>query len=172
MGYKSPPAPASQVLTLAEKQKLDAIVDIRSVSSPLNMSGTAIQFDDSAFVKDTDIDYGDYAPTVAAGANITSTANETGLATRLVDIVTVTVGMTVTPTLAVNTPTSFEIDLPIASNFGSTYDLMGSGCFAGGIGAPVLVTGSVANNTAVVSFASTLAGAAELRITFQYKVIP
>jgi hypothetical protein len=36
-------APASQVLTAPEKAKLNAILDIHSVSSPLSLSGTDLQ---------------------------------------------------------------------------------------------------------------------------------
>lgn len=55
MGYKSPPAPSSQVLTLAEKQKLNAVLDIRSVSSPLSLVGTDLQV--GATGAPTDVDY-------------------------------------------------------------------------------------------------------------------
>lgn len=55
MGYKSPPAPSSQVLTLAEKQKLNAVLDIRSVTSPLSLVGTDLQV--GATGAPTDVDY-------------------------------------------------------------------------------------------------------------------
>jgi hypothetical protein len=55
MGYKSPPAPSSQVLTLAEKQKINAVLDIRSVTSPLSLVGTDLQV--GATGAPTDVDY-------------------------------------------------------------------------------------------------------------------
>lgn len=158
-------APTSQVLTASEKAKLNAILDIRSAASPLSMSGTELEIDLSAY------ESGEYFPTVTNGVNISATANEIGYAKRSGEIISVTVGMTVTPLLAVNTPTSFEIDLILPSNLGSEYDCIGSGCFAGGMGSPVIVSGSTANKTAVISFASTLAGPAELRVVFMYKLI-
>lgn len=110
-----------------------------------------------------------YSPTRSAEANLD--ANVTmGQAQymRVGATVTVSGAFTADPTLPA-TATSFEFTLPVASNIGAVEDCAGV-AFAGGIaGLGAAISGSVANNTAVVSWISsdTTSQAWSYNLTYQ-----
>lgn len=95
---------------------------------------------------------GVYTPTRSAEVNLDSnvTMSEAQYM-RVGNTVTVSGRFTADPT-APATPTSFEFTLPVASNIGATEDVAGV-AFCGAIaGQGAAISGSVANDTAVVSW--------------------
>ncbi len=75
------------------------------------------------------------------------------------------------PATTTLTPTSFEMTLPVASNLGAVADLAGV-AFAGGIaGQGAAIIGSIANNTAVVTWAAVDVTSQLWAYTFSYQVI-
>ena len=114
---------------------------------------------------------GVYAPTRSAEAN--TDANVTMSEAQYMRVgttVTVSGRFTINPTLAA-TVTSFEFTLPVASNIGAVEDLAGV-AFCGAIaGLGAAITGSVANNTAVVSFISSDLTEQTWSFTLTYQVI-
>ncbi len=114
---------------------------------------------------------GVYSPTVTAAANLDATTTATQAQyTHVSSGVTVSGRFTANPTLAA-TATSFEIDLPVASNIGAVEDCAGV-AFCGTIaGQGAAISGSVANNTAVISWVSSDITAQVWSYTFTYRVI-
>lgn len=97
---------------------------------------------------------GTYTPTRSAEVNMDGnvTMSEAQYL-RVGNTVTVSGRFTADPATTA-TPTSFEMTLPVASNIGAIEDVSGT-AFCGGIAAMGAgVSGSVANNTAVVSWVS------------------
>lgn len=114
---------------------------------------------------------GVYTPTRSAEVNLD--ANVTTFECQYAqtgNTVVVSGRFTADPTLAA-TQTSFELTLPVASNLGAVGDLAGT-AFCGniaGMGAEIL--GSIANNTAVVSWVSSDITAQTWGFVFAYQVI-
>lgn len=114
---------------------------------------------------------GTYSPTRSAEANMD--ANVTMAQAQYLRVgatVTVSGRFTADPTLTA-TATSFEIDLPVASNIGAIEDLAGV-AFCGAIaGQGAEIIGSVANNTAVIQWISGDITSQTWSFTFTYQVI-
>lgn len=114
---------------------------------------------------------GVYTPTRSAETNLDGnvTPSEAQYA-RIGNTVTVSGRFTADPTLAA-TATSFELTLPIASNIGAVEDAAGV-AFCGGIaGQGAEVTGSIANNTAVISWVSGDVTSKTWSYVFTYQII-
>lgn len=90
---------------------------------------------------------------------------------RVGNVVTVSGRVTdVDPTTTL-TPTSFELSLPVTSNIGAVEDLAGV-AFCGAIsGQGAEITGSVANNTAVVSWVAADISSQAWSYTYSFEVI-
>ena len=119
----------------------------------------------------TNLAAGVYAPTRSAEVNLDAniTPSEAQYL-RVGNTVTVSGQFTADPTLAA-TPTSFELTLPVASNIGAVEDAAGV-AFCGAIaGMGAAVSGSVANNTAVVSWISSDITSQTWSYMFTYQVI-
>jgi hypothetical protein len=114
---------------------------------------------------------GVYTPTRSAETNLDSNVTLTEAQyVRVRNTVTVSGRFTADPTAAA-TPTSFEMTLPVASNIGAAEDVAGV-AFCGSIaGQGAEITGSVANNTAVVSWISGDVTSQSWSFTFTYQVI-
>lgn len=114
---------------------------------------------------------GTYTPTRSAEANLD--ANVTMFEAqylRVRNTVTVSGRFTANPTLAA-TATSFEMTLPVASNIGAVEDCCGV-AFCGAIaGMGAQISGSVANNTMVVSWISSDVTAQSWSFIATYQVI-
>lgn len=112
-----------------------------------------------------------YTPVRSAEANITGTVTLfEAQYIRYRNTVTVSGRFTADPVLTA-TATSFEIDLPVASNFGAVEDCAGE-AFCGAIaGMGAQITGSVANNTAVISWVATDINSQSWSFQFTYQVI-
>ena len=112
-----------------------------------------------------------YTPVRSAEANLDANATMfEAQYDRTGNTVTVSGRFTADPT-APATATSFEMTLPIASNIGAVEDLAGV-AFCGAIaGQGAQISGSVANNTAVVSWVSGDVTSQSWSFIFQYAVI-
>ena len=114
---------------------------------------------------------GTYTPTRSAEVN--QDANATMFEAQYLRVgatVTVSGRFTFDPTLTA-TATSFEMTLPIASNIGAVEDLSGV-AFCGAIASMgAAISGSVANNTAVVQWISSDVTAQSWSFTFTYQII-
>lgn len=114
---------------------------------------------------------GTYSPTRSAEANLD--ANVTMLQAQYLRVgatVTVSGRFTADPTLAA-TITSFEIDLPVASNIGAAEDVAGV-AFCGSIAAQgAEIIGVAANNTAKIQWISGDITSQTWSFTFTYQVI-
>jgi hypothetical protein len=113
-----------------------------------------------------------YTPTRSAEANLTGTVTMSQAQYMQVGTNTVAVSgqFTADPVLAA-TATSFEFTLPIASNIGAVEDAAGT-AFCGAVaGMGASISGSVANNTAVVSWISSDITSQTWSYCFMYQVI-
>lgn len=114
---------------------------------------------------------GTYTPTRSAETNLD--ANVTMFQaqySRVGKVVTVSGRFTADPTLTA-TATSFEMSLPIASNIGAVEDLAGV-AFCGAIaGQGAQISGSVANDTAVVSWLAGDVTSKSWSFIFSYEII-
>lgn len=137
-------------------------------SSPSSGIFTSLQAD--SITNDTGLAAGTYSPTRSAEVNLD--ANVTTFQSqylRVGNTVTVSGRFTADPTAAV--ATSFELDLPVASNIGAVEDLAGV-AFSGAIaGQGAQISGSVANNTAVFTWVAVDLTSQSWSYTFTYQVI-
>lgn len=139
------------------------------IGSGVNITGS-LQAD--SIVNDTGLAAGVYTPTRSAETNLDANVTPTEAQyMRVGNTVTVSGRVTgVDPTLAA-TATSFELSLPVASNIGAVEDLAGTAVCGAIAGQSAEVTGSVANNTAVISWRSTDITSQSWSYTFTYQVI-
>lgn len=114
---------------------------------------------------------GTYSPTRSAESNLDANVSPTtALWQRSGKSVTVSGQVSVNPTLTA-TVTSFELDLPVASNLAQVYDLSGV-AFCGAIsGMGAAISGSVANNTAVFSWVASDIGAQTFSYVYTYRIL-
>ena len=117
------------------------------------------------------ISWGVYTPTRSAEANLDANVTMTEAQyMRVGNTVTVSGRFTADPTLTA-TATSFEITLPVASNIGAVEDAAGT-AFCGTIAAQgAAVTGSVANNTAVITWVAGDITSQSWSYTLTYQII-
>jgi len=113
---------------------------------------------------------GTYTATMTASPNnIAATTHGNGIYSRVGDTVTVSVTHAVNTTASGSTFSRFEVTLPIASNFTDTKDL--AGVFTTSTtNESGFVQGSVANDTAQITWDSNNAGVKTRFYTFQYRV--
>jgi len=111
---------------------------------------------------------GTYTPTVSATSNVAASGVNLNNYCRIGNFVQVSGYMTVDVTSA--GATSFEIDLPVASNLANAFELSGSG--AGQTSSEgIAIYGSAANNTAVFQYTSVGTANQGVTYTFGYRVI-
>ena len=132
---------------------------------------TAVSDGNVLFVGDVTASSGTYSPTRSAEANLDSNVTMSSAQySRAGNVVTVSGRFTADPTTPA-TITSFEIDLPVASNIGAIEDLAGV-AFSGAIaGQGAAIFGVAANDTAKFSW---IAGDVTSQIwsfIFSYEVI-
>lgn len=124
-----------------------------------------------SITNDTGLAHGVYTPTRSAEANLDANVTPSEAQyMRVGNTVTVSGRFTADPTLTA-TATSFELTLPVASNIGAVEDLAGA-AFCGSIaGMGAAVTGSVANNTAVVSWIASDVTSQSWSYVYSYQVV-
>ncbi len=118
----------------------------------------------------SDLNAGTWTPTRSAEVNLD--ANVTtfeGQWMRTGNTVTCSGRFTVDPTAA--GATSFEFTLPVASNFGAVEDAAGVAFCSAAPGEGVQISGSVANNTLVFAWVTTITAAQSFSFTATYQVI-
>ena len=114
---------------------------------------------------------GVYTPTRSAEANLDANVTMTEAQyMRVGGTVTVSGRFTADPTLT-TTATSFEIDLPVASNLGAAEDLAGTAFCGAIVGMGAEVIGVAANNTAKVQWISSDVTSQTWSYSFTYQVI-
>lgn len=112
-----------------------------------------------------------YTPTRSAEANLDANVTMSEAQwMRVRNTVTVSGRFTADPTTTL-TATSFEMTLPIASNIGAVEDVAGVAACGSIASMSAAITGSVANNTAVVSWIATDVTSQTWSFTFTYQVI-
>ena len=112
-----------------------------------------------------------FAPTPSAAVNTTGTPTMSNIKySRVGAVITMSGEFTADPVLTA-TVTSFEFDLPVASNLGATTDLSGIAFCAAIAGMGAAISGVIANNTALVSWVSTDINSQTWSWTAQYTVI-
>jgi len=118
------------------------------------------------------ISSGTWTPTVSAGVNVASSTASTGQYIRVGNAVSFSVAVSITPTAGAPTNTTFELSLPIASNFSGSGNLASSGTFLNGttIG-NVRCISSAANDTMDVRFYAISTSAHFLTLTGVYTII-
>jgi hypothetical protein len=116
--------------------------------------------------------FGVYTPTRSAEANLDSnvTMSEAQYM-RVGNTVTVSGQFTANPTTTA-TLTSFEITLPVASNIGAVEDVSGVAACGAISGMCAAISGSVANDTAVVTWLASDVAAQSWSYQFSFQVIP
>lgn len=139
-----------------------------------NSSGTVLSYIDSTGKYTGDVSgiaSGTYTPTRSAEVNMDGNVTTTEAQyMRVGSTVTVSGRFTADPTLTA-TATSFEITLPIASNIGAAEDVAGV-AFCGNIASMgAAITGSAANDTAVISWVSTDITSQTWSYTFSYQIL-
>lgn len=120
-----------------------------AVSNTLTFSGTdGTSLNINAV---TNLNFGSYTPTLSNGTGISSSTVRPARWIRINNYILVTGQVDLTPSSALGY--GFELSFPVASNITQTYDIGGVG---NGLYELLVITGSVANDTAV--FATTVTG--------------
>lgn len=145
----------------------DVGIATASPGSTLDVAGS---FQCNSITNDTGLAAGTYTPTSSAAANLAANPTMTEAQyLRVGNTVTVSGRFTADPTAA--GAASFELTLPVASNIGAAEDAAGV-AFSGSIaGQGAEITGSVANNTAIVSWVAVDITSQLWSYTFSYQVI-
>lgn len=124
-----------------------------------------------SIVNDTGLAAGTYTATRSAETNLDSNVSlSEGIYMRVGNVVTVTICFTADPTLTATT-TSFEISLPIASNFSGGDQLTGTAVCGNIAGMCAQIASSATNNTAKITWKSTDITSQNWFGTFTYRVI-
>ena len=117
-----------------------------------------------------DVYSGTYSPAFTSGTNTTGSGTALGSFTRIGKTVSFSVVVpSVVCTLGAPTASSFELALPIASNFAATTDLTGT--VTGANLTSGRASGSVANDRAVVNFSCTSAASNDVIVSGHYQII-
>jgi hypothetical protein len=115
---------------------------------------------------------GTYSPTLTNTTNVASSSGSAATKwSRVGDIVTVAGQVSIDPTLAAPTDTVLEISLPVASNIGAVTHVSGTATEPTSSGQVATITGSVANDTAVLSFSASDVASKTWQFVFMYSVI-
>jgi hypothetical protein len=113
---------------------------------------------------------GTYTPTLTNSANITSSTALACQYMRVGSVVTVSGGVTVTPTLLA-TLTTLGLSLPVASTFAATQNLGGAANSAALASASAAMFADTANARATMQMVSVGNGAETFYFSFTYQVI-
>ena len=115
---------------------------------------------------------GAFTPTLSAGVNVASSASLSSFYMRMGTYVMYEISVSITPT-AGTTYTTFELDLPIASNLGAAADAKGEGTWfiSTTTAGACWVQGVAANDTIEVRFISASTSAHVVHATVLYKII-
>jgi len=142
-----------------------------TVGATTPAAGTFTSLQADTITNDTGLAAGTYTPTRSAEANLDANVTMTEAQyLRVGNTVTVSGRFTADPTLTA-TATSFEITLPVASNFGAAEDAAGV-AFCGSIaGQGAEIIGVAANDTAKIQWVATDVTSQTWSYTFTYQVI-
>jgi hypothetical protein len=114
---------------------------------------------------------GTWTPTLTIVANLDAVGAFLGTYIRVGDVVSCWGILTADPTAAANTSTRVRISLPVASNFTSTLDAFGNAtaqaAHRGGS-----ISSDVANDEALLTFASETTANTAFAFNFSYRVLP
>jgi hypothetical protein len=110
-------------------------------------------------------DQGVYLPTATTGTNVTNITVDTAMFVRQQGFVSVSATVQIT-TNTDSTASSFDLSIPITSNFANTANLIGVVSNVSGT-----ILANVANDRATVNFTSTTAGTETLTIEFRYRIL-
>lgn len=114
---------------------------------------------------------GVYTPTVTAESNLDATTTATQAQyLRVGSVVTVSGRFTANPTLTA-TSTSFELSLPVASNFGAVADCGGVAFCGTIVGMGAEINAVIANDTVKVTFVSSDVNSNVWSYQFSYRII-
>lgn len=157
-------------ITTGAARKEYTLNDAALTSGTIPVATTNGRLTDSGLTS-TNLTSGTYTPTRSAEANLDANVTPSQAQyMRVGSVVTVSGRFTADPTLAATT-TSFELSLPVASNLGAAEDLAGV-AFCGNIaGMGAEVTGSAANNTAVITWKASDITSQTWSYTYSYEVI-
>lgn len=120
-------------------------------------------------INGTPINSGSYVPTLTGIANVSSSTADSCFWTRTGNIVTVFGSLSVTATLGVNTNTTIDISIPVASNLASR-SCRGTANTNGAILNGAVVNADVTNDKALLGFFSTGTSALVFNFSFSYPV--
>lgn len=127
-------------------------------------------YTDKLVISAGEIIAGTYTPTLSAGVNVAASTTRLTKYIRVGNAVMVSGEIQIDPTAGAPTITTFELDLPVASDFSTVLQCSGSftGTFytqGGTIGS------SIANNTASFYYMAVNAASDNLGFCFMYQVI-
>lgn len=136
--------------------------------------GTALHNNASALTGTTNqyVGSGTYTPSGTGLTNVSALTPSAAQWTRVGNVVTVSGSVSVTPTAGAPTKTTFNLTLPIASNFTATNQVGGAG--GRNLAAQVeaaLVLADATNDQATIAFMATATGAATLYYSYTYVVL-
>jgi hypothetical protein len=115
---------------------------------------------------------GIYSPTLTNTTNVASSSGSGATRwSRVGDIVTVSGQLAIDPTLAAPTTTVLEISLPVASDLAASTQLSGVATEPTSSGQVATITGSVANNTAVLTYSASDLNSKAWQFVFTYQVV-
>lgn len=136
-----------------------------TVVDSINLAATSVQINGNGVVRSLS---GTYTPTVSNTTNVDSSTPLAAQYFRVGDVVTVAGEVDVDPTAALTT--SFELSLPIASNFSATNNAGGGGGANYTTVPGLLVRAVAANDTVQVIYAAGGTGSADVHYTYTYLV--
>lgn len=110
-------------------------------------------------------DQGVYLPTGTTGTNVTNITVDTAMYVRQQGFVSVSATVRVTHSSA-SSASSFDLSIPITSNFNNTANLIGVVSNNGGT-----ILANTANDRATINYISNTAGTETLTIEFRYRVL-
>lgn len=114
---------------------------------------------------------GTYTPTLTNTTNVAASTAFDVPWMRVGNIVTVGVSVNIDPTLAAPSTTVLEISLPVASNFAAVTDLTGTAMNNRAGTSGDVITASIANDRAVLTFSATSVSPDNHNGTFIYRII-
>lgn len=136
-----------------------------TTTDSINLVATAVQINGNGVVRSLS---GTYTPTVSNTTNVDSSTARPNQYFRVGDTVTVSGEVDVDPTAALTT--SFELSLPIASNFSATDNAGGGGGVNYSTVPGVLVRAVAANDTVQLIYLAGATGSADVHYSYTYLV--
>jgi len=115
------------------------------------------------------ISNGTYTPTISNTTNVSASSANAARWIRIGNVVSVSGTLSITPTAAAPTNTSFEITLPVSTSLtNGANDLAGSG--SNGLGQGCYVRGSGSGARAAISYPATITSATGMSYIFSYLI--